>query len=79
MAEQPPLPLPVQQKQQLQPQRRVKTLLPKIRPSSALQGDDNSSEKHTEPSSPPPPYTTTVAPVPANNIQVEMLEGEGRY
>jgi hypothetical protein len=71
------LPLPVQQKQQLQSQRRVKTLLPKVRHTPALQGEDDSGEKCTEPSSPPPPYTTTVAPVPANNIQIDMLEGEG--
>jgi hypothetical protein len=73
------LPLPVQQKQQLQPQRRVKTLLPKIRHTLASQGEDDNGEKQTEPSSPPPPYTTTVAPLPANNSQIEMLEGEGWY
>jgi hypothetical protein len=72
-------PLPLQQKQQLQPQRRVKTLLPKIRRTSALQSEDDNGKKHIEPPSPPPPYTTTVAPVPANKIQTEVLEGEGLY
>jgi hypothetical protein len=72
-------PLPLQQKQQLQPQRRVKTLLPKIRRTSALQSEDDNGEKQMEPSSLPAPYITAVAPVPANKIPTEVLEGEGWY
>jgi hypothetical protein len=69
--------LPPQQKEELQPQRRVKTLLPKIRRTSALQSEDNSGEKHIVPLSPPPPYTTSVASVSANKSHLEVLEGEG--
>ncbi|XP_069687402.1 uncharacterized protein [Periplaneta americana] len=58
-----------------QVQRRVKTLLPKIRPP-ASNSEEDSADKHTEPRSPPPPYTTTVASVPAIKIQSEPLEGE---
>jgi hypothetical protein len=68
-----------QEKQQLQPQRRVKTLLPKIRRTSASQCEDDGSEKHVDTSPPPPPYTATVMSVSANKMETEMLEGEGWY
>jgi hypothetical protein len=71
-------PLPPQQKQ-LQPQRRVKTLLPKIRRTSTSQSEDDSGGKHAEPSSPPPPYVTPVVSVPVTKPQTEVLEGEGWY
>ncbi|KAJ9579845.1 hypothetical protein L9F63_004495, partial [Diploptera punctata] len=58
------------------PQRRVKTLLPKIRNIPASQSKDDSVEKLTDPPSPPPPYTTTVAAVPAVKVESKMLEGE---
>ena len=59
-------------------QRRVKTLLPKIRQLSASQSEDDSAETHVDPPSPPPPYTTTVASVPAIKVEPEMQEGEGK-
>jgi hypothetical protein len=68
-----------QQKQQLQPQRRVKTLLPKIRRISASQCENDGSEKHVDTTSLPPPYSTTVISIPANKMETEMLEGEGSY
>lgn len=68
-----------QQKQQLQPQRRVRTLLPKIRRTSASQCEDDGSEKHVDPTPPPPPYTAAVMSVPAIKMETEMLEGEGWY
>jgi hypothetical protein len=68
-----------QEKQQLQPQRRVKTLLPKIRRISASQCEDDISEKRVDTTSPLPPYTATVMSVPVNKMETEMLEGEGWY
>ena len=66
-----------QQSAPMPTQRRVKTLLPKIRHVSASQSEEDIVEKHVGPPSPPPPYTTTVASVPAIKIETEMLEGEG--
>ncbi|PSN55980.1 hypothetical protein C0J52_02156 [Blattella germanica] len=60
----------------LAPQRRVKTLLPKIRRASTSQSEEDNGDKTIDPPSPPPPYTTTVASVPAIKIEPEMLEGE---
>jgi hypothetical protein len=69
-----------QQKQQLQPQqRRVKTLLPKMRRTSASQCEVDDSEKRVDPTPPPPPYTTAVMSVTAIKMETEMLEGEGWY
>ncbi|XP_023708099.1 uncharacterized protein LOC111864808 isoform X3 [Cryptotermes secundus] len=68
--------VPQQQKQQLQPQRRVKTLLPKIRRTSASQCEDVDREKNVDPTPPPPPYTAAVMSVPAIRMETEMLEGE---